>query len=303
MFAAHLSGIHPENAPPGPSLAWLPSIFSRQSRRRFDGCPPAPSDLAELEATAARFQPWRTARGPVARVALTALDTPAGRGVFTGLAGSYGKIRGATHALLVIHDPTQKERDPWAAAGYTGQALILEATRLGFGTCWVTGTFRPETAAALTPLAPHERIAGISPVGYPLGSRTVAEHAFSVLLGSRKRLPFPILAPGHPEANWPEWACRAVEAARLAPSARNRQPWRFSWDGTSLVVCMDPEALAADTPGAEAADAKCRLDCGIAMLHLELAALNDNVVGVWEELPSPCVARFRPINGVFKNAA
>jgi hypothetical protein len=36
-----------------------------------------------------------------------------------------------------------------------------------------------------------------------------------------------------------------------------------------------------------------RLDCGIAMLHLEIAALNDGVKGLWEFLETPKVARFR----------
>jgi hypothetical protein len=35
------------------------------------------------------------------------------------------------------------------------------------------------------------------------------------------------------------------------------------------------------------------LDCGIAMLHIEVAALNAGMKGKWEFLKSPQVARFR----------
>ncbi|HHY93759.1 MAG TPA: nitroreductase, partial [Firmicutes bacterium] len=33
--------------------------------------------------------------------------------------------------------------------GYTGEAVVLEATALGLATCWVGGFFRPEVAARL----------------------------------------------------------------------------------------------------------------------------------------------------------
>jgi hypothetical protein len=35
-----------------------------------------------------------------------------------------------------------------------------------------------------------------------------------------------------------------------------------------------------------------RLDCGIAMLHLEIAALHHGIRGVWELMEAPQVARF-----------
>lgn len=36
-----------------------------------------------------------------------------------------------------------------------------------------------------------------------------------------------------------------------------------------------------------------RLDCGIAMLHIEIGALSAGVKGRWELLQSPQVARFK----------
>ena len=46
-----------------------------------------------------------------------------------------------------------------------------------------------------------------------------------------------------------------------------------------------------DTPKLNLTSDK-RLDCGIAMLHIEVAALNCGVKGKWELLASPQVARF-----------
>jgi len=79
---------------------------------------------------------------------------------------------------------------------------------------------------------------------------------------------------------------KAVEAARLAPSAVNRQPWRFAIQGDSIVVGADSDK--------DAGRISKRLDCGIAMLRLELGALAAGVRGRWEFLPHPQVARFKP---------
>ncbi len=100
---------------------------------------------------------------------------------------------------------------------------------------------------------------------------------------SKKRKCIEELAPGI-GSSWPEWAVAAVETARLAPSAVNRQPWRFRLDGGGLVVAKDS---AFETPKV----AK-RLDCGIAMLHAELGALAAGLDGLWTDLTGSDVARF-----------
>ncbi|MBM3310011.1 MAG: nitroreductase, partial [Candidatus Aminicenantes bacterium] len=80
------------------------------------------------------------------------------------------------------------------------------------------------------------------------------------------------------------WPLKALEAARLAPSATNRQPWRFEVGDGSITVRIDG--------GREGGRFSKRLDCGIAMLHLELGARAAGVDGRWVFLPAPAVARF-----------
>ena len=82
------------------------------------------------------------------------------------------------------------------------------------------------------------------------------------------------------------WALAGLEAARIAPSAFNRQPWLFSLDKRGVLLSMNK-------PGGNNHFSK-RLDCGIAMLHFELAAKANGVNGTWEMLSSPDVARFLP---------
>jgi len=81
-----------------------------------------------------------------------------------------------------------------------------------------------------------------------------------------------------------EWVRIALEAARLAPSAMNRQPWGFEVAPGSITVSVR-------TGGPEMTISK-RLDCGIAMLHIEVAAMSRGVRGSWEWLKPPGVARF-----------
>ena len=64
----------------------------------------------------------------------------------------------------------------------------------------------------------------------------------------------------------------------------NRQPWSFDVEDDSITVSVR-------TRGTEFNVSK-RLDCGIAMLHIEVAAMNCGVRGEWQFLKAPQVARF-----------
>lgn len=92
------------------------------------------------------------------------------------------------------------------------------------------------------------------------------------------------LTRGLPRSEWPGWMQTALEAARLAPSTMNWQPWRFK-------VAAGHITLNVDNLDDSYHVAK-RLDCGIAMLHLEVGARQAGVEGRWEFLEPPGVARF-----------
>ena len=102
---------------------------------------------------------------------------------------------------------------------------------------------------------------------------------------SHNRLPLSKLVKGLPKEQWPDWVGLSLEAARLAPSAINRQPWGFNVQDDSITVFA--------RTGGPGFNVSKRLDCGIAMLHLEVAAVNSGCKGEWEFLPSPQVAKFK----------
>lgn len=250
---------------------WLAALRVRRSRRSYDGTPVVPGDLDALEELARRFRPW-----PDARVAVIREAPPS---VFVGIVGSYGGVSGAPSALAFIG---RQAAGP-EKVGYTGQALVLEATSRGLGTCWVGGLFEAAPVKRLVEVGAGERVFAVSPIGHPTAAPSRKER---VLFGAgrpKHRKPLEEIAPGC--ASWPEWARRAVEAAQVAPSAMNRQPWQFAYESGALVV----RTVGLSTPRISR-----RLDCGIAMLNAEVGARATGVRGRWELLEHPDVARFIP---------
>jgi hypothetical protein len=197
--------------------------------------------------------------------------------VFKGIIGAYGKIENAPLYLAFIGNmdsPRVQE-----AVGYTGEGVILEATALDLGTCWVGGFFRPESVARQLELAPQERVLAVSPVGMVPDSYTFKENIMSGFGRMHRRQPLHKLVEGTPREDWMR---SSLEAARAAPSAVNRQPWRFRVSGGSITVNLDDHS---DTYNIAR-----RLDCGIAMLHLELGARYAGASVYWA-FPSDSIAR------------
>ena len=254
---------------------WHAAIEKRRSRRRFDpSLPLTPETLAALEKVCNQFTPYPSAR--------SRLVTESSESVFKGVIGGYGKVKG-THTFIAfigdMDEPFVQEK-----VGYTGEAIILEATALGLNTCWVAGFFRPEIVTSLIEVTEEEQVLAITPVGYAREQESWEEKLMSRFGRSHNRLPLSKLVRGLPKEQWPNWVSVSLEAARLAPSAVNRQPWGFNVNDDNITVFVR-------TSGPEFNVSK-RLDCGIAMLHLEVAAVNSGCKGEWEFLPSPQVAKF-----------
>jgi nitroreductase len=259
-----------------PFSAWHPAIERRRSRRHFDpNLPLTGETMATLDRVCNQFAPFPHAR--------SRLVTESVESVFKGIIGSYGKVKGAPAFIAFIgnmDDPFVQEK-----VGYTGEGMILEATALGLNTCWVAGFFRRETVASLVDVSDKEQVLAVTPVGYAQQSESWEEKLMSRFGRSHNRLPLSKLVRGLPREKWPDWVNVSLEAARLAPSAANRQPWGFDVQEDGITVFVR-------TGGPEFNVSK-RLDCGIAMLHLEVAAADCGRRGQWEFLPSPQVAKFK----------
>ncbi len=260
-----------------PFSRWHPAIKERRSRRQFDpNRPIAPVALSALDKVCNEFTPFPHAR--------SRLVTESAGSVFKGIVGSYGKVKHASAFIAFVgnmDDPFVQEE-----VGYTGEGIILEATALGLNTCWIAGFFRREIVASLVKVNDNEQVLAVTPVGYALASESWVEKMMTGFGRSHHRLPVSRLVRGLPREKWPDWVNACLEAARLAPSAVNRQPWGFDVQEDGITVFVR-------TGGPEFNVSK-RLDCGIAMLHLEVAAAACGRRGHWEFLPSPQVGKFKP---------
>lgn len=254
---------------------WYPAISKRRSRRQFDSSRPIEPDLLETyRAFCSKFQPYPNARA--------VLVSEWSDSVFKGFVGSYGKVKDAPAFVAFVGDtesPNVQEE-----VGYMGEGIILEATALDLATCWVGGFFKPEVAARLAGAQSSERVIAITPVGYARKKESLEEKLMTGFGRTHKRHSLPFLVTGLSERDWPEWVRVSLEAARLAPSAVNRQPWGFHVEPDSITVYVR-------TTGPQF-DISKRLDCGIAMLHIELGTLDRGLHGEWRLLQNPQVARF-----------
>ena len=258
-----------------PFSRWYPTIDIRRSRRQFDASRPIyPDLLSDLRTICKEFRPFPHARAE--------LVTESSDGVFKGVVGSYGKIKDEPAFIAFIGD--MGSRHVQEEVGYIGEGIILEATALQLATCWVGGFFKPEVVESLIEISAGERVLSVTPVGYAREALTLEEKLMTGFGRTHRRKSISAVVTGLEMANWSEWIKVSVEAARLAPSAVNRQPWGFHVEPDAITVFVR-------TTGPEFNVAK-RLDCGIAMLHIEVAALNCGIQGKWEFLETPSVARF-----------
>lgn len=257
-----------------PFARWYAAIPKRRSRRQFDS-KPVPSEVLErLRSFCAEFRPFPNAR------AVVVTESP--DKVFKGIAGSYGKIKGAPAFIAFIGD--MKSPNVQEEVGYLGEGVILEATSLNLATCWVGGFFRPRVVASLVGIARNERVLAVTPIGYAVTNLSMEERLMSGFGRNHRRRPLSRIAGGLGQTDWSDWVKAALEAARMAPSAVNRQPWKIWVEPDCLIVSINrriPDFSVSK-----------RLDCGIAMLHIEVATLQHGVKGRWKFLKDPQVAHF-----------
>ena len=198
-------------------------------------------------------------------------------------AGVYGLVQGAPHLLvgLIPADTDQARLD----LGYVLEQVVLEATRLGLGTCWMTGSYHPLEAATQLGVGPEEEVAAAVALGIPRQDRLARLHDGVVrrVVAGHRRLPLERLVfDGRWGRAWTTEGAdpalvEVLECARLAPSAKNRQPWRFVMGAGRLSL-----ALVEPAP----------IDAGIVMSHVTLARADLGRPGRWEVcLGDPALAR------------
>lgn len=196
--------------------------------------------------------------------------------------GTYGIIK---NAPLYIGVAVKKSEQALIGLGYQFEKLVLYATSLGLGTCWLGGTFNKSSFSKIMKTSQDEIFPIISPVGYGSGKKRLFEKIMRANLKADNRLswdnlffmndsstPLSIDAAGEYK--------NSLELLRKAPSAVNKQPWRVIFHGNSFHFFEKQTIKAGEETDIQ------KIDLGIGICHFHMGTEEKNLKGHFKnELP------------------
>ncbi len=260
----------------------LSTIRRRFSCRVYAERPIETAKQEDLQAFVEALPPGPFGNRPRFRLAAASeADRAALRGLRT-----YGFIKGATGFILGAMRAGEKDLEDY---GYLMETIILHATDLELGTCWLGGTFTKSGFARRIDLQADETMPAVTSIGEFIDPAQSRQGLVSGAADAGRRLPWESLffdgEFGRPLEQGSAGAyAMPLSMVRIAPSASNKQPWRVVRDGERWHFYLQR------TPGYYADPLKrvldlCdlqRLDMGIAMCHFELTARQMDLPGRWE---------------------
>lgn len=183
--------------------------------------------------------------------------------------GTYGFIKHAPNFIggIINHVPHAT-----VDFGYLFEALVLDLTKEGLGTCWLAGTFHRSAFQEL--IKEGEIIPAITPVGYPEDHLSLREHAIRFAIKADRRKPFDQMFflgdINHPLNEDPTYEFyEPLHFVKLAPSASNKQPWRIIMDKNMAHFFLEKTPnYNTNRPFVIQ-----ELDIGIAIYHFEMGLI------------------------------
>ncbi len=172
--------------------------------------------------------------------------------------GLPGSISGTNVYAAVIGSKAA----PVELEGYVGEAMVLEATGMGLGSCWL-GMYNKAAVKAAIKLTPEESIHCVLALGQC--APQTPQH-------KRKPLSKTSGLSDAEIAALPAWQQSALRCAAIAPSAVNWQQWKFVVSPNQIDVV---DVVNMFGYGA--------IDRGIAMLHIAAGALASGAKGTWKQ--------------------
>jgi hypothetical protein len=190
--------------------------------------------------------------------------------------GTYGVIKNARIFVAAI---AKKKTADMCELGSIFETIVLYGTGMGFSSCWLGGTFDRAGFSEMLNIASDEFVPIVIPFGYAAQRRGILERLMRKFVGSDSRRPWNELffkfsqeTPLTPEET--EEYRLLLEMLRLAPSARNRQPWRVIKDGLGYHFYL------SRSTGFEKYEYDIQLiDVGIAISHFALTAKDNHIRG------------------------
>ena len=153
--------------------------------------------------------------------------------------------------------------------GYYGEDLVLYATALGLGTCWVAGTYDSKSLSVAP--EPGEKLWSVIPLGYAPEKTPRKQSMIRAAIRRRSRRLESFVESVTPFGELPDWVRRGAEAVSMGPSAVNQQPVNLLWREGRLSA-----KLLKDCHGLG------HCDLGIAKRQFEAGAAACGVFGQWQ---------------------
>lgn len=172
--------------------------------------------------------------------------------VFNSFKKSYGLFKGVRSIIVMKglkNDSNLKEK-----VGYFGELVVLEATTLGLGTCWVGGTY--DRKSEILKVSDTEEVVCVITIGNVPQSKSLKEK-FIFNMTHRKTKDIDKFYESNEQVD--DWFIEGIKAVQKAPSAVNSQKVKFE--------CMTGR-ISAKVPDTYTLDL---VDLGIAKLHFEIA--------------------------------
>lgn len=172
---------------------------------------------------------------------------------------------GRFSAIALCGDDAESTR---IKLGYYGEAIVLQCTYHGLGTCWVTGTYDENKALAMLDLPKTTRLYGLIVIGY-VKDKLSAKEKIMYNVTHKNSKPYQKMIEVCDEKLPPyyEYAMTLVEKA---PSGTNGRPVHFKYEKGVISAYVDQ-------PYSEKS-----IDFGIAQLHFCLGAAAKGIKGEWD---------------------
>lgn len=226
------------------NMTYLEAIEKRMSRRSYLGIPVADDQAQVLMNSIQRYNQ---------ESGLSIQFIQDGGKAFQRLRKSYGLFSGVKSLIALVgntSDPNLHEK-----AGYYGELLVLEATTLGLGTCFVGASYDKSNCPCI--VKEDETLVCVITVGPVETSQGWKEKMIYRMVHRGKVRPEDICEA---DQALPQWLKQGIRAVQLAPSAVNRHPVKLRYQEGKVLAYV------------ENTDGYNLMDLGIAKANFEIAA-------------------------------
>ncbi|NMB54490.1 MAG: nitroreductase [Leptolinea sp.] len=201
------------------------------------------------------------------------------RGIFRRL-GTYGAIKDPAGFIIGASRAARMDMEDF---GYRLELIVLKATELGLGTCWLGGSFTRGSFSHRINAARGETLPAVISVGIPAQVRSAAQVDQLRKRAAWSELFFLNDFDTPLEKGQAGAYAESLEMVRLAPSAKNYQPWRVIRQAEKWHFYMQRNKGYREfvVPALTGIADLQRMDMGIAMAHFELTAREAGLSGGW----------------------